>query len=819
MYIEQIRLENPNRLLLNTEKTIIIRPKNRIQIIVGTNGSGKSFLLSQINLMPPQPRFYGKNGVKEITLRHLGHTYVLRSELNPTSHYFIKDGVNLNDGRTAAVQKDLVFQEFGITQFIHELLSGETTFTDLPVAKRREAFTLMSRTDYDYAFWLHKQLKTLSRDLEGAYKLAQQKLTTAEGVSIDLDEIDNLKALISKEEDNLNYVEPFKRPVPEVNIYELEQRQLELVRLSQEKDNLLEEAYTYVKLKRLNPNQEHYMDILVNIKNELAKVTGALGVVKTELSNINTQLSKIETRNPEELNKIAERQEHLKERIQDIKSKVSTQLKFGNIRKTYDSALWLHDVLTPILDLPVFHEGLSTVSLNTIETEYQDRMAKQTRLSQGLHKAREELKHLLSIKTQTNITCPQCSFAFNTEYSESKVEALSKQIEVDTEALNIEAATSKYLWIKLADIQEYQKTVTWLKDTIYSKYELAEFWSGIDYLAIVKKNPPEILNLVSKLIKDLQLLNELEPLEAEYQLNLSALNQGDQSDLINNLQERHHVLSSSMEEHLETRTVLMTRLTETQKLHARVKQLSTLENDISNYKNEYENNHKVLLEYDFAITINDIINQCRVRLGKYSSSMLSLTNQREYVDTLKAEVEDLAFQIEASKRLVKELSPNEGLIAETLYSVLKNFISQMNQGIKRIASYDIAISLAKTEELDYMFPVSIKGQEPSDDIKQTSRGQEEIINLIFQRVFADFLNLKSYRMSLDEFGASFDEHHKSKVTDIIKLLVEDEQDTQLFLVSHDPQIYNALPNADIFVLHADNIVLPDRPFNEHVEMY
>jgi archaellum component FlaC len=137
----------------------------------------------------------------------------------------------------------------------------------------------------------------------------------------------------------------------------MEQRQLELVRLSQEKDNLLEEAYTYVKLKRLNPNQEHYMDILVNIKNELAKVTGALGVVKTELSNINTQLSKIETRNPEELNKIAERQEHLKERIQDIKSKVSTQLKFGNIRKTYDSALWLHDVLTPVLDLPVFHEG------------------------------------------------------------------------------------------------------------------------------------------------------------------------------------------------------------------------------------------------------------------------------------------------------------------------------------------------------------------------------------------------------------------------------------------------------------------------------
>ena len=238
MYIEQIRLENPNRLLLNTEKTIIIRPKNRIQIIVGTNGSGKSFLLSQINLMPPQPRFYGKNGVKEITLRHLGHTYVLRSELNPTSHYFIKDGVNLNDGRTAAVQKDLVFQEFGITQFIHELLSGETTFTDLPVAKRREAFTLMSRTDYDYAFWLHKQLKTLSRDLEGAYKLAQQKLTTAEGVSIDLDEIDNLKALISKEEDNLNYVEPFKRPVPEINIYELEQRQLEQINMCQKVNTL-----------------------------------------------------------------------------------------------------------------------------------------------------------------------------------------------------------------------------------------------------------------------------------------------------------------------------------------------------------------------------------------------------------------------------------------------------------------------------------------------------------------------------------------------------------------------------------------------------
>lgn len=818
-HIDEIRIENPNRLLLNSERTIIIRPKNRIQIIVGTNGSGKSFLLSQINLMPPQPKFYNKNGVREISGRHQGNTYVLRSELNPTAHYFYKNGINLNDGRTATVQRELIYQEFGITQFIHELLSGELPFSTLSVDKRREAFTLMSKTDYDYAFWMHKQLKTLTRDLQGAYKLAQQKLTSAEGVNVNLDEIATLKDLIAKEENNLAFVEPYKTPLPVDSTYALEQTQNRIVQEAQTKDGLLDEALKVLEKHKLSEDTEHLETSSENIKSELAKVDGALSVVKNQLGNVSLQLSKIENQDPETLKELQNRQNHLEVKIQEIKNTIKTGLVFANPLQAYNAAVALLSDFNVLVEVPVYEELYSTLNFQRLEGELEDTKQTLGNTLNKLNQYREELKHLLAVKTQTNVTCPNCQHQFNTEYSEERVSFLNQELESLTVLENQLSLKKTETLETLSKIRTYHEQYRVFREALFKQHSLAEYWASVDYKELYKTRPQYLNTLLTRLINDLDNLTMLQPLISEYERNLSLLNQGDQSELLSDLQSRHHKLSEDLEMYLQTRTVLLTRLNHVTKNIQRVRNVKSLKDDLDRLKSQYDTNHETLLEYDFAVAVNDIIGQCRIRLGNYSQRLLTLTGQRDHVETLKKEVDGLSLQIEAGKRLVKEISPSEGLIAETLYNVLKTFISQMNQGIRRIATYDLSIGLSKSEELDYMFPVSVKGQSPSDDVKQTSRGQEEIINLVFQRVFAAFLGLKSYRMSLDEFGASFDERHKSKVTDIIKLLIDDEVDTQLFLVSHDPQIYNALPNADIFVLHPDNVVLPDRAYNEHVEMY
>ena len=119
-------------------------------------------------------------------------------------------------------------------------------------------------------------------------------------------------------------------------------------------------------------------------------------------------------------------------------------------------------------------------------------------------------------------------------------------------------------------------------------------------------------------------------------------------------------------------------------------------------------------------------------------------------------------------------------------------------------------------ELDYRFPMAVSTQtKPVSDIAKGSTGQQEIINLAFVVTAMHCLGLSEAIMYLDEFGASFDQVHRSQAAHVVKSLVESQSFSQLFMISHYVHSYSAYESADVCVLCSNNITVP-AVYNKHV---
>ena len=118
-------------------------------------------------------------------------------------------------------------------------------------------------------------------------------------------------------------------------------------------------------------------------------------------------------------------------------------------------------------------------------------------------------------------------------------------------------------------------------------------------------------------------------------------------------------------------------------------------------------------------------------------------------------------------------------------------------------------------ELDYRFPVSVKGERPTPDVMKTSMGQKEMIDFAFMLVAMLYKRLDQFPLFLDELGHFFDETHKANVMLFVKDLVETKGFSQVFMISHYAVSHGSFTNAEVLVMDPSNVTLPAR-YNQHV---
>ena len=826
MKINSIELVGFKRLALNNIHHFQMDLVERVQLILGTNGSGKSSLVGELTPLPAVRANYTKGGRKVISITKGNHEYVLRNDFGADKeHSFLKDGEELNPGGTVTVQKDLVWQEFGIRQEIHELMTGVEKFTSMSPSRRREWFTQLCDTNYDYALGVYNKYRERHRDTTGALKLAKKRLVVETAKIVTAEEVEK----IGREIDDLV-------------------REIELLYRSRS-DNLPPAQTLQQQLDHYHHEMSRWSERYFSIRGWFgrrhifteAELRESIDLARHELTRTSTQVELLHKEHAElkqsheafiqsgahgrKANE--ELIESLKVKKEDAQKLVRLGLTFPDQTEAYLVYHAIKDSVQEILSqLPENRERLYSHA-NLVQARQELLTVKNQLLAaeRRLEGLRHQKQHLDQIKNGEDTQCPQCNHRWHPGFSQLIYDELVSSLEKGAVFLTQTQAKQTALEKVIADNTAYGDLLRELMRVINGMPALSPFW---DYLAnqdLVITAPRSALTKFTLLGHDLEQLS----LMAHYDKEMAKA-----QDLINTAIRMSNVDIDKITTRLETVENQLGLLAQETRLKNQF--LQTQQQDL-NHVIEIGQIEKKLKDFQQAsqasvlelvkATRNDFINAClkqlQIELAQKQNTLNDINMQKGIIRDIQATIDRLSHEEECLKLLVSSLSPTDGLIAEGLLGFIREFVRQMNVVIASVWTYrmevqDCGMDGEGNTELDYKFGLLIQNEDNvAPDIGKGSTGQREIVDLAFRIVAMNYLKISENQLVLDEFASNMDPGHREASVELIKQLLYQLPFSQMFVVSHDYQQYGALTQAQICVLCARNVVAPAE-YNQHVKM-
>lgn len=828
MFYTEFELVGYRRLAVSGIHRIKMTMTEVLQLILGTNGSGKSSLLNEISPLPANAADYHKSGSKIVHIEHRHRKYVLRSVFSPSQkHSFEVDGEQLNEGGTVTVQYELVAQHFGVTKATHELHSGRERFTQMSPSKRKEWFLRLCDTDYDYALRVFKKLSSKHRDTVGAINLTKEKLVEETTKLIGTDEeqaltleAQNLHALLSA------LLEQRKPLEDDPSTLQIE--------LTNGQERLHDEAK---RLKRLMQQWHHPERTREELDTIQRTQQSAVDALQSSMQ-VRTQLFTSNQRKIEVLQKAeAQTIDSLQARMAEINREVSQLQSEQRVKWTpgrgHDACMAFETVRTQILEImhaiPNNEDRRFSQQRFTQVSEENQRMTVLKADTQAqLSTLVSRMSHMKQHHDKPELTCPKCDHRFSTHYNEveyraMEVKAAALEAKIKTEIEPGMATLKDYL----DHFSEYVGLYRQWTQVIRAWPVLQPYWDWLTELGVITDKPDQGLMYVQQIERDLSQQLKWDTLLDERQQKqqlLVALQDVGGADLIN-LQLQNKELEESIAQDTQQLLKARAELMRAKEALGRLEQITDLKRALQGMLQDGERLFARLTEAHRRQHYNQAVRSVQSLLAQVEYRLSQQAQQKAGVKLLQDQVTELEAEELALGILVKQLSPTEGLIAEGLIAFIHHFIAQMNQYIRKVWSYELVIQAGELIEgenvdLDYYFPLKVKGHDrPIGDVSRGSDGMKEIIDLSYLIIAMKCQGMQDHPLKLDEFGRSFDETHREQATMMIRSLVEQVSFPQIFLISHYLSSYGALANAQICALDTRNIVVPKHTqgVNEHVE--
>jgi energy-coupling factor transporter ATP-binding protein EcfA2 len=828
----------------------VIRPQKPIQLVLGTNGSGKSSFMKEANPLPPDPNLYHKDGSKIFRAVGRGNDYVLTSTFNPKTHHsFIKNGEEKNPGGTIGAQLKLIKEEFNLTPEIQKLMVGEEIFTAMGPTKRREWFTQLSDISYDYALSVFMKLKDQSRDITGALRNAKKRIVTEAAKVITADEENKLREEVASTLKELRALiaqsAPVERPVSEYR-NDTEYMREELARLSQRLLRLkVAKPYGVTDPYSVDPRRPKERDdigeLVLPIFNSVADIDSLVDQLRHEA----TAKEALINRAVQEHSKLTETVEilvktgqegvkSLQEKIaqeRQLRDKALAQRKLGieglNPRNASSALMSVMEVLNEVFSALPANEDMRFSRTNQQAAQEKHAKLKNERAQKTATLADlvARKSHMESHRANGALQCPSCSHTWHQGFDQRRLDQIIAGI-ADTEELikklDEEIALAEE---EIAAFQNYSNLYRDYMNCVRNWPVLQPFWDYLQEEKLVITSPAVANSRMNILRSDL----EFELIAAQHDDHIleimklieSAEKVGD-ADLNESklkLEECSHQIDIMTVELTELRN----RIGEYLRYRGQVLETESLANKIEELMKNLHSTTTEMVEMMRREMLSKCIDDLNHVLAIKQETLRAAEMQRVLITDLEKEIKRLTVHEEAAKVLVREISPTDGLIADGLHGFIRKFTSQMSGLIKKIWSYPLRVLDCGNAgpggaELDYKFPMMV-GKEGNivTDVKDGSSGQREIVNLAFKVTAMMYLGLQETPLLLDEFGASFDETHRESAMHAIKSLMDQKPFTQLFMVSHYESTYGAFTNAEICVLCPNNITVPhESKYNQHV---
>ena len=804
-----------------------ITPDALIQLILGTNGSGKSSLMRELTPLPPDKDDYQNDGSKVVTISHHGTDYVLSTHFKGgAEHSFLKDGEELNPGGTVTVQRELVRQEFQITPLIHSLLIGNTSFTKMSAVTRREWFTLLSDVNYEYAVKLFTKLKENHQYSKGALRLAKKQLVvevsktiTTEAQSILTKEIDVLHEVLQ------NLIER-RQPVDQ------DSETLEMIRFKTA--NALKDLAKIMIAKRATFGSMEYIEPEESLTEKLEAARARQSSTSLYTAKLTETIDRLQ-KNIETVERagtdgsvvlIQALQEITEAKMKAIES-LRNDLVIDN--PVYADGIFdgLQTILMPLLgQLP--ENADKRYNWNTKKASDETIFAMKDKLSKAaaqLSRVDLVIQHQEKHRDESQTECPSCNHRWSIGYNEEVYNSHCQGREILQE--EIDDLTERLVTAEVfnQEVTEYSTIFQEIMRTMNSEPVLKPLWDKILKDALIFTEPSRVIHTLESFRLDLGYMIEIESLDKQYEQKVAQLRLVKESESFN----LHEIKEQkvTLEKELEELTIELNMLNNDIKLRRNALQdiysAKTIASNIETLYATYEQTYDAAIETSKREALHRVIREVQVQLANKEAILSEARMQKGIIDNLEKNIRNLEEQDQVFKSLITELSPTDGLIAEGLLGFIRTFTAQMNAFIKKVWAYPLVIKPCGVFdggklELDYKFPMMVNTEDNVvHDVSVGSSAMLEITDLAFRIVAMKYLHISDSPLLLDEFSSSFDVAHKAMAAGVIKALIDQQPFTQLFMISHVFEQYGAFNNVQIAVLCPNNIVTP-KVYNEHVEL-
>lgn len=799
--------------------------ENPIQMILGTNGSGKSSLVKELSPFPPNANDFFKQGSKTVWIEHRNAVYTLSTTFAPsTKHSFvIDDGPNLNEGGTLTVQKSLIKEHFNLTQEVNDLLHDEELFTEMSPMRRKEWFISLCETDYTYAIKIYNKLKEKHRDTLGALKISKKRLAVETDKVLKTEDETRIHNEVTELHSLLSYLLEYRKPI-----------ESDTATLDIEIDRIHSQLYrtaTYMQgiLLKDTPYSHYSLDQLTAISLKIQQSLGTLNAyLDDHTKSYAVNEDKIKVLQRAEQNTIDSLELDILNnsiKVQELKDSSLVQYDsnainaldlFQNIKS---SLLDICTTIAPNPDKKYNSESLKNHRVLLAETQ----LKKQQLLSE-LSSREAKLKHLLDHKDKSLIQCTKCHHKFSLVYSQENADALETQIEgMHIKLLNLNKELTG-IQTYIDETLDYSALYRQCMQIFTTQPLLNPYWDYLRENNVITHTPREVIHHLNRFEADIKLHITIQSIEDKIRKDTQLLKSLKEvgTDSLQSLVETNKTIYGMVATLTNKIASKGLKLNFINKLIEKQKNLNTARSAIEVLLDKHNQYTKEYVETIRRTTLNTLIKQLQSELGSKEHTLMLASNQKSVIRNIEEQISDLETESQALNALITNLSPTDGLIAQGLLGFISSYIGQMNEFIEKVWAYSMVIETCDVQDnesldLDYRFPVKTQNTSDTPDVSKCSKGMKEIINLAFKITAMKYLNLLDTPLYLDEFGSTMDSGHRNEVISLIKAFSEQNTFSQMFIVSHDVTQYSSLPNAQVCVLCDSGILTPET-YNEHVQM-
>lgn len=824
MYIKQLILHKSKRLGFNGIDTMTYTPTMIHQIILGSNGSGKSSLMAELSPLPAYGNDYFKGGYKTIHIEHRGKDYLLTNDFSTKTagrHVFLLEGEDLNSGGTVTVQKQLVKEHFELDQDLFDLLIGTSSFREMNATQRRGWLVRMADDNMEYALGLYNQINKQYRDAQAVVKYHDGRLAT------EIRRVPDIEARRAElQGENTRLLALHRELTKILGGREGFTPESHLTQAKQWSDTLAQTASEVIGADYLDGNPITELTQLPLVKERLlGSLEGAdkqIEALSAEHVAIKQTLEALTDQGARDLDSLVLKMT----RVQEAQSAVLKDIFTYPDLKIQDEIIL--STVTESIKQP-FSDLIEQLPDNStgyfVRKDWESRALTKTSLLEKIDLIAQDLKkqeHLLyHLTNTTSVECPKCQSVFipgMTRYSLPQVEKTVNELNGSIEELSNQVnQIDEYL----LEVNSYLGIYRQLQSLMDNTPALHSLWSHLRSFPLSEYHPNKYLlefaiweEEVLKLGTGARMGEDIAVMEDA----IAQLSAGGNSES-KYTQKSLAAIDARISELTIERGKTIGRIAYIENLSVKCEKMRELEGKLVSAQARFDESMIQYEEESVYVFVEEEINHLNVCLGRVSIELNQLAVTSKVIAELTQRREEAIQEQEVLAILVKQLSPSTGLIADHSLSFIKQFTDQMNSIINSIWTYDMQLlPLAISEDLTYKFPLYMSESDTeTPDINKASTAQKSVIDFAFKILLITYLGLEDYPLYLDELTPSMDETHRINITNYVKEFVEEKRCSQMFMISHHIGGHNGFNSAEFLIINGANLLNKPGVFNENVE--